>query len=395
MAAERRSAGVRSGRTAAEHPEAVPGATRRLAALVALAAPVVALAASIEVTVAHSGNLVFLVLSIAAVTVAVWYALTRRGVLRTVAVSVAVLAAAAVVLVGLSLFLLQTTLLVVFAAAGRHALGRDAASLAGNPWPVRAVEPARNGVLLINPKSGNAAAIRLNLATEAAGRGIRVITAAPGDDLAELAEQAVADGADVLGMAGGDGSQAIVAATAVRHGIAHVCVPSGTRNHFALDLGLDRGDVVGALDAFTDGVERVVDNPYQLTRLGRAGGRPRMDSGRLGILAARVRGAAGNQQVTSLRRFADVLEWSRNDFELRSAAPVPVGIDGEALILTPPLRFTSLPGVLRVRLPRLAATRQVRRNAALTHRDLTALVRILRGRRAAPIPGAGGSSGTT
>jgi diacylglycerol kinase family enzyme len=323
--------------------------------------------------------------------------------------------------------------------AGRYALGPDAA-LFGHAGLARAVDPARNGVLLINPKSGNAAAIRLNLAAEATARGIRVITLAPGDDLAVLAEKAAADGADVLGMAGGDGSQAIVAATAVRHRIAYVCVPAGTRNHFALDLGLDRGEVVRALDAFTDGVERPVDlgevngrvfvnnvslgvyaevvqsgayrgaklrtwgrllpdligpaacpsdlvfdgpdgrpytgmtlvlvsnNPYRLTRLGRAGGRPRLDAGRLGILAALVRGTP---------RFADVLEWSRNDFELRSAAPVPVGIDGEAFVLTPPLRFVSLPGVLRVRLPRPTAARQVRRNAAMTRDDLTALVRIL------------------
>ncbi|MGG7378000.1 diacylglycerol/lipid kinase family protein, partial [Escherichia coli] len=65
--------------------------------------------------------------------------------------------------------------------------------------------------------------------------------------------------ADVMGMAGGDGSQAVVARAAMRHGIPHVCIPSGTRNHFALDLGLDRDDVAGALDAFTDGVERRID----------------------------------------------------------------------------------------------------------------------------------------
>jgi len=60
-------------------------------------------------------------------------------------------------------------------------------------------------------------------------------------------------------MAGGDGSQALVASVAARHDVPHVCVPAGTRNHFALDLGLDRTDVVGALDAFTDGVERRID----------------------------------------------------------------------------------------------------------------------------------------
>ena len=80
----------------------------------------------------------------------------------------------------------------------------------------------------------------------------------PGDDLLALAREA-ARSADVIGMAGGDGSQAIVAQVAMEHDIAFVCVPAGTRNHLALDLGLDRDDVVGALEAFASPVERVVD----------------------------------------------------------------------------------------------------------------------------------------
>ena len=60
-------------------------------------------------------------------------------------------------------------------------------------------------------------------------------------------------------MAGGDGSQAAVAAVAAEHDIPFVCVPAGTRNHFAFDLGVDRRDVVGALDAFVEGEERRID----------------------------------------------------------------------------------------------------------------------------------------
>ena len=60
-------------------------------------------------------------------------------------------------------------------------------------------------------------------------------------------------------MAGGDGSQAVVAAMAADFNLPYACVPAGTRNHFALDLGVDRDDVVGALDAFVDGGERRVD----------------------------------------------------------------------------------------------------------------------------------------
>jgi diacylglycerol kinase family enzyme len=82
-----------------------------------------------------------------------------------------------------------------------------------------------------------------------------------------LATAAVRAGAEALGMAGGDGSQAAVAAVAAEHDLPNVCVPAGTRNHFALDLGLVRNDVVGALDAFSKGVERRID-------LGRVNGHP-------------------------------------------------------------------------------------------------------------------------
>ncbi|MBM2614687.1 diacylglycerol kinase [Actinoplanes sp. LDG1-06] len=401
---------------------------RRTAAVVALAAPLLALAAGFETAVRHFGSFVLFVLAVTVVTLAAWYALTRRGLLRVLAVLAAAAGLLTVVLLGLSLFITQAAMLVVFAVAGRYALG---------PRKSRAepAEPARHGVLLINPRSGDGAAERAGLAAAAARRGIEVVTLGPGDDLAALAEKAVSDGADVLGMAGGDGSQALVAATAIRHGVAYVCVPAGTRNHFALDLGLDRTDVAGALDAFTDGAERLVDlgrvndrvfvnnaslgvyaevvrsqgyrrakfrtwgrllpdllgptapppdlvfdgpdgrpvsgvtlvlvsnNPYDLSRVGRAGGRPRLDTGRLGIVAARGARPAG--------------EWTASAFEVNSGADVPVGLDGEALLLTPPLRFASLPGALRVRVPRNLAP--LATGAALTRRDLNALVRVASG----------------
>ena len=94
---------------------------------------------------------------------------------------------------------------------------------------------------------------------EARRRGVTPIVLRRGDDLRKLAEQAAEQGADVIGMAGGDGSQALVADVARQHDLPFVCVPAGTRNHFALDLGVDREDVVGALDAFLDGGERRVE----------------------------------------------------------------------------------------------------------------------------------------
>ena len=107
------------------------------------------------------------------------------------------------------------------------------------------------------------------------------MTLEPGDDLEQLARDAVARGADVIGMAGGDGSQALVARVAAEHDLPFVCIPAGTRNHFALDLGVDRDDVVGALDAFSDGYERRVD-------LARVNGRVFVNNVSFGVYAAIV-----------------------------------------------------------------------------------------------------------
>jgi diacylglycerol kinase family enzyme len=102
---------------------------------------------------------------------------------------------------------------------------------------------------------------------------------AEGDDLEAVARSGEAD---ALGMAGGDGSLGLVAAIAVERGIPFVCVPFGTRNHFARDLGLDRSDPIAALAAFDDGSERRVD-------LTRANGRAFLNNASLGLYADLVR----------------------------------------------------------------------------------------------------------
>ena len=130
----------------------------------------------------------------------------------------------------------------------------------------------------MNPKSGGGKAERFQLADECRRRGIEPVLLTPGDDLRQLAEDAVARGADAIGMAGGDGSQALVASVAAQAGIPYVCVPAGTRNHFALDLGLNRDDVVGALDAFADGVEHQID-------LATVNGRTFVNNASLGLYA--------------------------------------------------------------------------------------------------------------
>ena len=284
----------------------------------------------------------------------------------------------------------------------------------------------RQPVLFFNPRSGGGKAERFALADEARARGIEPIELKPGEDLETLVRGAVERGADGLAMAGGDGSQAIVAAIAAERGLPYACVPAGTRNHFALDLGVDRDDVVGALDAFVDGGERRVDlaevngrvfvnnvslglyaeavqrEGYRDAKLrtlldtvpdvlGPGGGeldmrwtgpgRARTPRGRGGArlqqpLPARPRGRLGHAPADRRRPARDhgrrgalgprrerpvaaasVARVVGADFEIDADQPVPAGIDGEALVLDPPLRFRIRPGVLRVRIARTAPGR--------------------------------------
>jgi diacylglycerol kinase family enzyme len=184
-----------------------------------------------------------------------WYGLVRRGAER-----IAGLAAAALLGVVAVLLLLARDPLITLAIVGALWLAIAAARAAFRTHVELAdAPPPQRPVLFYNPKSGGGKATRFNLPREARARGIEPIELTRGADLEMLVRDAIAAGADGLAMAGGDGSQAVVAAVAAEHGLAYACVPAGTRNHFALDLGVDRDDVVGALDAFVDGGERVVD----------------------------------------------------------------------------------------------------------------------------------------
>ncbi len=149
-------------------------------------------------------------------------------------------------------------------------LAAAAAGLAGGPLAGaslslpsalqhRPVRPARHPVLIVNPRSGGGAVQRSDLVGLARERGIEVVELGEGDDLGDQARTAVQQGADCLGMAGGDGSMAVVASVAMDADVAFVCVPAGTRNHFALDLGLDRRDPAAALDAFAAAGESWID----------------------------------------------------------------------------------------------------------------------------------------
>jgi diacylglycerol kinase family enzyme len=137
-------------------------------------------------------------------------------------------------------------------------------------------------VLIVNRWSGDGKAERLALVDHASDRGIETVMLERGDDLAQLAEDAISGGADALGMAGGDGSLGVVAGVAAKHDVPFFCVPVGTRNHFALDLGLDRDDPLSALDAVTDGVEVRID-------LGTVGERTFLNNVSLGLYPEAVK----------------------------------------------------------------------------------------------------------
>jgi diacylglycerol kinase family enzyme len=305
--------------------------------------------------------------------------------------------------------------------AGFLALGLVAAASFGvkRAFAVRGsldtVAPPQRAVVVWNPKSGGGKALTNHLAAEARKRGIEPIELKPGDDLVVLVRDAVARGADGLMAAGGDGTQALVATIAAEHDLPFACIPSGTRNHFALDLGVDRDDVVGALDAFVNGGEKRVDlgevagrtfvnnvslglyaqavqsegyrdakirtilataptvlaegggghelrwtgpdgsqqrsaavilvsnNPYRFGHVLGAGTRPRMDGGTLGIA---VMGGAAD----SAGRRRALAEWEATEFVVESDSDIPLGVDGEALVMPSPVAFRIRPNVLRVRI---------------------------------------------
>jgi diacylglycerol kinase family enzyme len=228
---------------------------KRLAAFCALAllALAVTLAAR-EVVRDFGSGLAALACTVFALGVG-WWGLVHRGVARAAGLGAAALLAAVAVLLlvagePLTAALIAAALWLALAAA--RAAFRMHVDLPPAPAPRRAV-------LLYNPRSGGGKALRLDLPAAARARGIEPIELTPGADLEALVRSAVAAGADGIAMAGGDGSQATVASVAAEHGLPYACIPAGTRNHFALDIGVDRSDPIGALDAFVTGGERVVD----------------------------------------------------------------------------------------------------------------------------------------
>jgi diacylglycerol kinase family enzyme len=389
----------------------IPDVARRIFALIALVAVIAAVVLLVVAAVqAFPRGLIVLGL-LAAAAFAGWHGLLRSGRTRTalwVLAGLLVLGAVVRVLVGGIQWegVAALALIAVSLPCARRAFAVHA-SLSPAPPPQRAV-------VVWNPRSGGGKALTHHLADEARARGIEPIELRPGDDLVVLVRDAVARGADGLAAAGGDGTQALVAEIAAEHDLPFACIPAGTRNHFALDLGVDRDDVVGALDAFVAGGEKRVDlgdvggrvfvnnvslglyavavqsagyrdakirtlldtapnvlssqgggptlrwtgpdgrprlsaavvlvsnNAYRLGRALGSGTRPAMDTGQLGVAVAGVGGEDGGRRLWE--------QWVTKELVVDSDEDVPVGIDGEALVLPAPVTCRIRPSVLRVRI---------------------------------------------
>jgi diacylglycerol kinase family enzyme len=273
-------------------------------------------------------------------------------------------------------------------------------------------------VLFVNPKSGGGAASRARIDERARERGIEVVLLGRHQDLAAAIDGVLEGGADALGVAGGDGSVSTVAAAAWAHRLALVCVPAGTRNHFARDLGLDPADPAAALDAFTDGTEARIDvatvngrlflNVVSLGIYGEAVRRSAYRDAKLRTLMETARtvlgpgaeipeldlvddrgiqhdrpavvlvsnnpyalarpSARGARPTLTGGRLGIIVigkpagthrpparSWSATSLEVDAATRIHAGLDGESVGLDPPLRFEIQPGALRVRVPRLIA----------------------------------------
>jgi diacylglycerol kinase family enzyme len=360
---------------------------------------------------------------------AAWWFLAHRGLGRWVAGVVLVAAPAGVIVVYAAAGLLwEITLSALLGAAavtaGRAALrgGRPAAKLRED-----AAVRQRQPFVIMNPRSGGGKVTRFGLDGKAAALGAEVaLLEGPGVvDVAAMARQAADAGADLLGVAGGDGTQALVAGIAAGRDIPMMVISAGTRNHFALDLGLDRDDPGTCLGALTDGVDLRIDlgligdrtfvnnasfgayaqvvqspayrddksgttlamlpdlltghqgahlvvradgqvildgpqavlisnNPYETGDFAGLGRRTRLDQGVLGVIGVKITNAA---QAAGLLRKAQrsrsVTMLTAREVIIDADQPhIPVGIDGESVLMPTPVRCTIHPLALRVRVPR-------------------------------------------
>ncbi|HME66039.1 MAG TPA: diacylglycerol kinase family protein [Streptosporangiaceae bacterium] len=389
------------------------------------------LAVAILVAFAGLKSLAILAVGLAGAVVSVVAAfgfLYRRGVVRWFSLAVFIVVPIAVIVI----FALVNLLWVAAASAAAWLLSglsaRSALTGERTDWrmPEYPAQPhASHAYLIMNPKSGGGKVEKFDLKRKAEelGADVFLIGGSEPVDVAEVARTAVAGGADLLGVAGGDGTQALVAGVAAEHGIPFLVIAAGTRNHFALDLGLDRDNPAACLDALSDGVELRVDlgviggqtfvnnvsfgayaeivqtpayrgdklhttlnmlpdllqghrgipfaahvdgveietpqallvanNPYGTGDIAGLGRRARLDRGVLGVVGVRVTSAAQAVDLLRGEHAAGLSVLNAEKVEITADAPqIPIGIDGEAVLMPTPVECAIRPAALRVRVPR-------------------------------------------
>ena len=396
----------------------------RLTLLSALAAVVVLLVGGVK----SLGVLALAVVGLATLMAALWGVLSRRGVSRVLAAVVAIAVPVAVIAIYIAQRLILEMTIVVLLALATVALGRATLARVAPPpgMPERTTPPPRRPFVIMNPRSGGGKVGKFDLESRAIALGATVaLIEGPGPvDVEAMARAAVADGADLLGVAGGDGTQALVAGIAAEHDLPFLVISAGTRNHFAMDLGLDRDHPEQGLGALTDGVELLLDlgviggrtfvnnasfgayaeivqspayrddkrgttlrmlpdlltghggptlsvriddeltidapkailisnNAYEVSDPAGLGRRARLDLGILGVIAITVDNAAQAAELLRGRRSHGLHTGTAHEVVIDAdVEQIPVGIDGEAVLLPTPVRCLIRPGALRVRVPR-------------------------------------------
>jgi diacylglycerol kinase family enzyme len=304
----------------------------------ALIALVCGLALVIVLVVFLFRNLGYLAIGLVGVILAAvgsWWALTERALRRVIGAAGGIVGVGAMAFAVIGptphgdQFVLHLVAVVVL-LTGALACGRSALALtlhrSAEHEPKTVARP-QHPVLICNPWSGGGKVEEFGLAKVAKDMGVEVVMLAHGLDLEKLARDAIDRGADCLGMAGGDGSQALVASIAVEHDLPFVCVSAGTRNHFALDLGIDRNDPRLSLEAFRDGIERRIDYAT-------VGDRLFVNNVSLGIYATIVQqeGYRDAKAETTKALLPEMLGRTEEPFDLQFTDPEGTEVDGAFLI---------------------------------------------------------------
>ena len=296
----------------------------------------VVLAATFEVFLfRNGGHVAGALIGLAIAAAGGWWFITERTVKRAIG-AVGILVGALVMALSLGTAVAAidypavrlsfvVVVLGIVAVSARASLARDAHEIERD-HPHHGTVP-KHPVLICNPWSGGGKVEKFGLVELAAELGIETVLLAKGLDLEQLARDAIARGADCIGMAGGDGSQALVASIAVEHDIPFVCVTAGTRNHFALDLGLDRDDPRKSMYAFRDAVERRID--YATVN-----GRFFVNNVSLGVYATIVQqeGYRDAKVDTTEQLLPELLGQTDKPFDLEFTEPDGNEVDGAFLI---------------------------------------------------------------